>query len=189
MKVLVTGGAGFIGSHTVVELINKGYQPMIVDDFRNSQEFILDRINQVCGKTVKLFQVDCGDYDSMEKVFIEENPEGIIHFAADKAVNESINLPLKYYKNNIGSLVTLLSLIEKYPVSVFVFSSSCTVYGNPDQVPVTEKAPIKKSRGCLIIRKKSLPVKPKPRENIIKANANGKIISVTMPIVKRLIYS
>ena len=143
MKVLVTGGAGFIGSHTVVELIKNNYTPIIVDDFRNSEKFIVERLEKICGKTIKLYSIDCCDYSSLEEVFKKEKPEGIIHFAADKSVNESVNNPIKYYSNNIGSLTTILKLATKYPVKSFVFSSSCTVYGDPDSVPVTEKSPIK----------------------------------------------
>ena len=145
MKVLVTGGAGFIGSHAVVELIEKGYTPIIIDDFRNSEKFIINRIETICNIKIKIYDVDCGDYLLMKNIFEIEKPDGIIHFAAYKAVNESVNKPLKYYQNNIGSLVNVLKIMETYNVSFFIFSSSCTVYGIPDKVPVTEKTPIKQA--------------------------------------------
>ena len=143
MKILVTGGAGFIGSHTVVDLITKGYEPIIVDDLRNSESFILKNIAKLGGKKVVHYPYDCSNTALMREVFKKEKPEGIIHFAADKAVNESIKNPIKYYDNNIGSLVSLLKLIDEFPVSTFVFSSSCTVYGDPDTIPVTELSPLK----------------------------------------------
>ncbi len=145
MKILVTGGAGFIGSHTVVELIKNGFEPVIVDDFRNSEKFILDRIYQITKKKITHYPIDCKDYKLLEQVFKKEKPDGIIHFAADKAVNESIKNPLKYYSNNIGSLLTILELTKKYAVGCFVFSSSCTVYGDPDVVPINEGTPFKKA--------------------------------------------
>jgi len=145
MKVLVTGGAGFIGSHTVVDLIENGITPIIVDDFRNSEKFVLKQLEKLCVTKIVSYNIDCCNYEQMEAIFSSEKPDGVIHFAADKSVNESVENPLKYYQNNIGSLVTLLRLIEKHPVKSFVFSSSCTVYGNPDRVPVTELSPIKKA--------------------------------------------
>jgi UDP-glucose 4-epimerase len=145
MKVLVTGGAGFIGSHTVVDLIENGITPIIVDDFRNSEKFVLKQLEKLCTTKIVSYNIDCCNYEQMEAIFSSEKPDGVIHFAADKSVNESVENPLKYYQNNIGSLVTLLRLIEKHPVKSFVFSSSCTVYGNPDNVPVTELSPIKKA--------------------------------------------
>ena len=143
MKILVTGGAGFIGSHTVVELISRGYEPIIVDDLRNSESFVLKNISDLTGQKIKYYPYDCSDIILMREVFEKEKPEGVIHFAAYKSVNESINNPLKYYDNNIASLVCLLKLITEFPVSTFVFSSSCTVYGNPDSIPVTENSPLK----------------------------------------------
>jgi UDP-glucose 4-epimerase len=145
MKVLVTGGAGFIGSHTVVELVKNGFEPIIIDDFRNSEKQVVKQLEKLCNKKIISYNLDCCNYSLMEEVFQKEKPEAVIHFAADKSVNESVNSPLKYYENNIGSLVVLLKLIAKYPVKSFVFSSSCTVYGNPDKVPVNEQSPIKKA--------------------------------------------
>ena len=142
MKIIVTGGAGFIGSHTVVDLLENGFEPIIVDDFRNSKPFILDNLKKILNRDFKSYDVDCGDVDKLSVVFKKEKPDGIIHFAADKAVNESVNNPLKYYHNNITTLVNILKVVEQYPIKSFVFSSSCTVYGVPKKVPVSEKSPI-----------------------------------------------
>ena len=142
MKIIVTGGAGFIGSHTVVDLLENGFEPIIVDDFRNSKPFILDNLKKILNRDFKSYDIDCGDVDKLSVVFKKEKPDGIIHFAADKAVNESVNNPLKYYHNNITTLVNILKVVEKYPIKSFVFSSSCTVYGIPKNVPVSEKSPI-----------------------------------------------
>ena len=142
MKIIVTGGAGFIGSHTVVDLLENGFEPIIVDDFRNSKPFILDNLKKILNRDFKSYDIDCGDVDKLSVVFKKEKPDGIIHFAADKAVNESVNNPLKYYHNNITTLVNILKVVEQYPIKSFVFSSSCTVYGIPKNVPVSEKSPI-----------------------------------------------
>ena len=143
-KILVTGGAGFIGSHTVVELHQAGYLPVIVDNLSNSSKTALDGIEKITGKQLPFYQIDCNDEYAMNTVF-EENPEidGVIHFAAFKAVGESVAEPVKYYHNNIGSLTVLLRVMYKYGVNDLVFSSSCTVYGQPDSLPVAEDAPIK----------------------------------------------
>ena len=142
MKIIVTGGAGFIGSHTVVELINNGYEPIIIDDFRNSEPFI-DQIEKITGKLIKHYPISCGDVESMKEIFKKEKPEGIIHFAADKAVGESVENPLKYFENNVSNLIQLLKVVDQFEIKSFVFSSSCTVYGNPDTIPVLESTPTK----------------------------------------------
>jgi UDP-glucose 4-epimerase len=140
--VLVTGGAGFIGSHTVVELAAAGMEPIIVDDLRNSEERTLDGLATILGHSPRMHRVDCTDAAAMEAVFRQEAPiHGVIHFAADKAVGESVHDPLKYYHNNIASLVLLLRLMAAHGVNDLVFSSSCTVYGVPDSLPVDESAP------------------------------------------------
>lgn len=141
-KVLVTGGCGFIGSHTVVSLIENNFEPVIVDTLENSEKFILHNIEKITGKKVKFHQVDCSDRGAMKKIFSEEKFQGIIHFAAYKAVGESVQQPLKYYHNNIASLVVLLELCQQYQVHELIFSSSCTVYGSPDEVQVTEQSPM-----------------------------------------------
>ena len=145
-KILVTGGAGYIGSHTVVELINAGYTPIIIDNLCNTSIQNIDGIEKIIGKGVKWHNVDCTDKKAMDKVFSEEGKiEGTIHFAAYKAVEESVQNPQKYYKNNLESLEVLLKCMKENEVKNIIFSSSCTVYGMPDILPVTEDAPFKKS--------------------------------------------
>ena len=144
--ILVTGGTGFIGSHTTVELQNAGYEVVIVDNLSNSNADVIDGIEKITGRRPYFEKVDLRDYDATEAVF-KKYPaiSGIIHFAASKAVGESVEKPLMYYRNNIISLVNLLELMPKYDVKGIIFSSSCTVYGQPDVLPVTEESPIKKA--------------------------------------------
>lgn len=145
-KILVTGGTGYIGSHTVVELQNSGYEVVIVDNLSNSRADVVDYISEITGKRPAFEHVDCLDYAAMEEVFRKHaGIEAIIHFAASKAVGESVQKPLLYYRNNLVSLINLLELMPKHGVKGIVFSSSCTVYGQPDVLPVTESAPIKKA--------------------------------------------
>ena len=131
-KILVTGGLGYIGSHTVVELVKEGYEPIIIDDFSNSEKSILPRVEKLAGKTLAVYEGDCADLPLMERIFTEHKIEGVIHFAAFKAVGESMELPMKYYDNNINSLLTVLKCMQKFDVETIVFSSSCTVYGSPE---------------------------------------------------------
>lgn len=142
-NILVTGGAGFIGSHTVVELHNEGYEPVIIDNFSNSEKSVVDNIQSIIGKPIPLYEEDCSDEQVVKKIIGKEKISGIIHFAAYKAVGESVKEPLKYYKNNLGSQITLLRVMKEMGIKDFVFSSSCTVYGEPDNLPVTEESPIK----------------------------------------------
>lgn len=144
-KILVTGGTGYIGSHTVVELINAGYEPIIVDNLSNSSPQIIEQIFKITGKKPEFFNLDLCD-EKLTIDFLNAHPdiEGIIHFAAFKSVGESEKEPLKYYKNNIYSLVNLLLASSKMKMNM-VFSSSCTVYGEPDSLPVNELAPVKKA--------------------------------------------
>ncbi|TPG64394.1 UDP-glucose 4-epimerase GalE [Hymenobacter nivis] len=143
-KILVTGGAGYIGSHAVVELAQAGYEPVIVDDFSNSKESVLAGLRAILGRDVPCHHVDCGDAEALRGVFRQEgNIAGVIHFAAFKAVGESVQKPLAYFHNNVGSLLTLLQVMPEFGVENLVFSSSCTVYGNPDALPVTEATPTK----------------------------------------------
>lgn len=143
MKILVTGGAGFIGSHTVVELLNAGYSPVIIDDLSNSDKSVLQGLKNITGVDLPFYEGDCNDRDLLRKVISAEGIEGVIHFAAFKAVGESVEQPLKYYRNNVGSLVTLLEVLSELKIKNLVFSSSCTVYGQPDIVPVSESTPRK----------------------------------------------
>ncbi|MDX1904232.1 MAG: UDP-glucose 4-epimerase GalE [Thermonemataceae bacterium] len=142
MQILVTGGLGFIGSHTVIALLEADFEPIIIDNLSNSERFILNRIEQIAKRKIKFYEADCLDYSSFEQIFTENSIEGVIHFAAYKAVGESVAEPLKYYENNLLSLLYLLRLMEKYQVKQLVFSSSCTVYGQAEQLPVSEEAPI-----------------------------------------------
>jgi len=143
-KILVTGGAGYIGSHTVVELHEAGFESIIVDNFSNSEHRAIDGLEQIIGNKVKLYEGDCNDESFMENLFrAESNLNGVIHFAAYKAVGESFSNPIKYYQNNVGSMVVLVKLLKKYKVTNLVFSSSCTVYGQPDKLPVSEVSPTK----------------------------------------------
>ena len=144
-KILVTGGTGYIGSHTVVELQNAGYEVVIVDNLDNSSIQIVDQITRITGKKPEFHELDlCDESKTIE--LIKNNPDitGVIHFAAHKAVGESVQLPLKYYRNNFFSFINLLTGFKDREVN-FVFSSSCTVYGQPDKLPVTEEAPVKKA--------------------------------------------
>jgi UDP-glucose 4-epimerase len=142
-KILVTGGLGFIGSHTVVELVNAGYEPVIVDNLSNSNIKILSQLTKIIGFKPAFYQFDlCNEHAVKELAEKEPDISGIIHFAAFKAVGESVKLPLKYYRNNIYSMLNLLDAFAGRTLN-FVFSSSCTVYGQPDVLPVTEDAPIK----------------------------------------------
>ena len=145
-KILVTGGAGYIGSHTVVELTAAGYTPIIVDNLCNTSTQNIEGIEKIIGNKIKWHNVDCTDKKTMDKVFSEEGTiEGTIHFAAYKAVEESVQNPQKYYKNNLESLEVLLQCMKENEVKNIIFSSSCTVYGMPDILPVTEDAPFKKA--------------------------------------------
>ncbi len=145
-KILVTGGAGYIGSHTVVELTAAGYTPIIVDNLCNTSTQNIEGIEKIIGNKIKWHNTDCTDKVGMDKVFTEEGTiEGAIHFAAYKAVEESVQNPQKYYDNNMGSLEVLLKCMQENEVKNIIFSSSCTVYGMPDVLPVTEDAPFKKA--------------------------------------------
>jgi len=138
MSILVTGGAGYIGSHTVVELIEKGLNPIIVDNLSNSKIEVLDRIEKITGKKVKFYKIDVSNKEEMKKIFDNENITSVIHFAGYKAVGESVAKPLTYYSNNINTTLTILELMLEYNVNNFVFSSSATVYGDPKSLPIKE---------------------------------------------------
>lgn len=139
--VLVTGGAGYIGSHTAVELINAGYDVVIVDNLSNSEKSAVDGIRKITGAEIPFEQADCTDKAAMARIFDKYKFNSVIHFAASKAVGESVLIPLTYYRNNIDSLLTMLELMKEKGVRNIVFSSSCTVYGQPEVLPVTEATP------------------------------------------------
>ena len=140
--ILVTGGAGYIGSHTVVELLNEGKEVIIVDNFCNSNPVVLDRIREITNKDFKFYNIDITDRDKLEIIFKENNIQSVIHFAALKAVGESVEKPLEYYTNNLINTLNVLNLMKKYEVNNLVFSSSATVYGNPHTCPITEDFPL-----------------------------------------------
>ncbi|MFK7947713.1 MAG: UDP-glucose 4-epimerase GalE [Saprospiraceae bacterium] len=175
-KVLVTGGCGFIGSHTLVSLINNGYDVISIDDNSRSTTQTLDGVESITGIKVKNYQVDLCDFDKTEAVF-EENPDisGVIHFAAYKSVMESVSMPLMYHRNNLNGLINILECVKKYEVKSFVFSSSCSVYGNIEKLPVTEDTPFKEAESPYA-RTKQLG------EFIIRdfAKANPKVNSIVL---------
>ncbi|KIX19643.1 UDP-galactose-4-epimerase [Flavobacterium sp. 316] len=143
MKILVTGGLGFIGSHTVVELQNEGFEVLVVDNLSNSSEKVLDGIFNITGKKPAFEKIDLRDKSSVQKLFqTHQNISGVIHFAASKAVGESVENPLLYYENNINTLVYLLQELKELPNANFIFSSSCTVYGQAEKMPITENASV-----------------------------------------------
>ena len=138
MAVLISGGMGYIGSHTAVELLNGGYDVIIADNLCNSKEIVKERIEKITGKTTKFYNVDLTLEDETEKIFKENNIDSVIHFAALKAVGESVEKPLEYYYNNLTSALVMLKVMRKYNCRNFVFSSSATVYGEPERIPLTE---------------------------------------------------
>jgi UDP-glucose 4-epimerase len=142
-NILVTGGAGFIGSHTVVELVNAGYNPVIIDNLSNSNKSVIDNIGRIVNRPIIFYKHNYQDESFLSKVIKNEKITGVIHFAAFKAVSDSVDHPLKYYDNNVCGLVNLLKVLEEQRIDDLVFSSSCTVYGEPEKLPITEKALIK----------------------------------------------
>ena len=143
-KILVTGGCGFIGSHTIVDLIENGFEVISIDDFSRSTQIAIAGIEKITGKKIKNYSVDLKNFDDTQAVFMEHaDIDGIIHFAAYKAVGESVDEPILYYENNLIGLINLLKCVQEFGIPNIVFSSSCTVYGNPDAIPVTEATPIK----------------------------------------------
>jgi UDP-glucose 4-epimerase len=143
MKILVTGGAGFIGSHTVVELNKAGYKPVVIDNFSNSEKSVINQIEKLIEQPLKTYTGDYQDKKLLKNIFRKEKIKGVIHFAAYKAVGESVEKPLAYYLNNVAGLVYLLEAMEENNIANLVFSSSCTVYGEPDKLPVSEESPLK----------------------------------------------
>ncbi len=142
MKILVTGGAGYIGSHTCVQFLDNGYEVVVIDNFSNSSPVVLESIKEITGKKVTFYEGDVADETIVEKIFDEHKIDAVIHFAGLKAVGESVKLPLKYYKTNIDTTITLCEVMARHGVKKLVFSSSATVYGNPHTVPITEDFPV-----------------------------------------------
>ena len=174
-KILVTGGLGYIGSHTTVELINQGFQVTIVDNLSNSEIFILDRIEKITGTRPKFYEFDLTERKKTENCFNENNFDGVIHFAALKSVSESIKKPLEYYNNNIKSLENILESMKIHSVRNIVFSSSCTVYGQPEELPVDERAPFKKAESPYTETKQ---ISEKIIEKLTNSNNNISAISL-----------
>lgn len=142
MKVLVTGGLGYIGSHTCCELLDNNYEIVVVDNLSNSKIDVIEKIETITGKKFSFYQEDVCNEEAMDEIFAKEKPDAVIHFAAYKAVGESVKLPLMYYENNLGSTITLCKLMKKHNCTKFVFSSSATVYGSPETLPIREDFPL-----------------------------------------------
>ena len=142
MSILVTGGAGFIGSHTIVELLNADRDVVVLDNFCNSKPVVLDRIREITGKTFKFYEADLLDYDAIDAIFAENDIDSVIHFAGLKAVGESVEQPLRYYHNNLTGTFNLCEIMQKHGAKRIVFSSSATVYGKPESVPIREDFPL-----------------------------------------------
>ncbi len=174
-RILVTGGLGFIGSHTVVELVNSGYEPVIVDDLSNSNPQIIDQLAKIIGYKPTFYKLDLCDEQGVKQLAVNEpDIAGIIHFAAFKAVGESVQFPIKYYRNNFYSLLNVLNAWQGKPVN-FVFSSSCTVYGQPDHLPVTESAPVKTAESPYGNTKQ---ITEEMLKDMVSAGSNYKVVSL-----------
>ncbi len=145
MRILVTGGAGYIGSHTTVELLSAGHEVIVVDNLSNSKEEALRRVEEISGRPLTFYQTDLLDAAGLDAIFADHEIDAVIHFAALKAVGESVEIPLAYYQNNVTGTLNLISVMARHGVKNIVFSSSCTVYGEPEQVPITEDAPIQQA--------------------------------------------
>lgn len=175
-KILVTGGAGYIGAHTVVELYASGYLPVIIDNFSKSDRTLLQGIEKITGKPLVFYEGDCADKQFLNWVFEKENKlEGVMHFAAYKSVGESVEHPVMYYRNNLDSLLTLLEVMKEQRVNNLIFSSSCTVYGEPDSIPVDEQAPFKKAESPYGATKQMCE---QMLEDAVHADQNLKVISL-----------
>lgn len=146
MKILVTGGLGYIGSHTVIEIVNSGHEVVIIDNLSNTRIEVHAALEKLAGRSLPFYETDILNIEGLRDIFkMEKNIEGIIHFAAKKSVSESLRIPVSYYENNISGVINLMRITGEFDVKYFVFSSSCTVYGQPDQIPVSESTPTVKS--------------------------------------------
>ena len=154
--IIVTGGLGYIGSHTVVELLNEGYEVVVIDNLSNSSENVIDGIRAITKKGVHFFNVDIRDYDELEKAFgyYQQDIKAVVHFAACKSVGESMKKPSKYYDNNVAGTNNLLMVMKHFNVKNLIFSSSCTVYGQADELPITEKTPQKPAESVYVVPSK-----------------------------------
>ena len=140
MKVLLTGGAGYIGTHTIIEMDAAGHEVVVVDNFYNSCPEAVKRVEEIIGKSIPLYEADVADEAAMDKIFAEQKIDAVVHFAGYKAVGESVRKPVEYYDNNLNSTLTLLRSMKKAGVKKLIFSSSATVYGNPEKCPITEES-------------------------------------------------
>lgn len=171
--VLVTGGAGYIGSHTVVSLVENGYTPIILDDFRNANRVVMDGLTKILGFLPEIIEVDVCDDNALRAIFQKYSFEGIIHFAAYKAVGESVQNPLKYYQNNLSGLINILNKMLEFGVKNLVFSSSCTVYGEPKEIKeVSDDSEMVKESNAFWLEKFSLKICGKN----LSANATRKLL-------------
>ncbi|MEP2670024.1 MAG: UDP-glucose 4-epimerase GalE [Cyclobacteriaceae bacterium] len=175
-KILVTGGAGYIGAHTVVELYANGYSPVIIDNFSKSDKTLLQGIEKITGKSLVFYEGDCADKQFLKEMFEKEGKfDGVMHFAAYKSVGESVEYPVMYYRNNLDSLLTLLEVMKDERVNNLIFSSSCTVYGEPDAIPVDEQAPFKKAESPYGATKQMCE---QILEDAVRADQNLNVISL-----------
>jgi UDP-glucose 4-epimerase len=174
-KILLTGGAGYIGAHTAVELVQLGYDTVLIDDFSKSDKTLLEGIEKITGKKPLFSEGDCRNAEFLERLFNQYKFDSVIHFAAYKSVGESVREPLAYYDNNLRSMIELLRAMKKFGVNEFIFSSSCTVYGQPDIIPVDENAPFKKAESPYGATKQMCE---RLLEDEVVANKNLKVISL-----------
>lgn len=174
-QILITGGAGYIGSHTAVALVNAGFEPIIIDNFSNSEKTVLNGLEKILNRSVKCYEGDCNDREMVKNIFKENNISGVIHFAASKAVGESTQIPLKYYSNNINSLIVLLETMKEFNVKDIVFSSSCTVYGQPDELPVKETTPRKDAESPYGNTKK---ICEDILQDLVKSGAEARVVAL-----------
>src|SRR5882724_1346692 len=174
-KILLTGGAGYIGAHTAVELIQQGFDVVLMDDFSKSDNSLLNGIEKITGTKIHFVEGDCKDVLFLDQLFSKEKFDSVIHFAAFKSVGDSVSNPLMYYENNLQSMTALLYAMQKFNVNEFIFSSSCTVYGQPDVIPVDESAPFKKAESPYGATKQMCE---RILEDVTAANKNLKVVSL-----------
>lgn len=174
-RILLTGGAGYIGAHTALELSQQGFETVLIDDFSKSDKTLLTGLEKITGRKPNLIEGDCKDFQFIEKVFGQNKFDSVIHFAAYKSVNESVENPLMYYENNLGSMTALLNVMQQFGVNEIIFSSSCTVYGQPDVIPVDETAPFKRAESPYGATKQ---MSERILEDAVVANKNLNAISL-----------